>query len=224
MATTGPRVCIAYLHPGTVRAEFMDSVLRTIQSHPKWEWSRIAVYSGADITRGRNAAFEEASRLVPEIDYLWFLDADSVFEPNVIDLLLEDRYDDDQIRSALVMGQHANGTLFPAYRQFERGGKGLRPGTGAEVRQAAKGRATLQVAAFGMACVVIPRKALMTMRRDRTTGELWPFAEVQWPEVMGYGTTEDDVTFCLRAMHAGFERVLDIDAKVGHVKDRVVWP
>lgn len=216
------RITIGYLHDGTVRAEFMDSVMGVTRRKRGVEWHTVSMRSGADITRKRNALFHHVAEVEPIPDYLWWLDSDMVIPFDAADYLTSDRFDESTIVAGLSCIVNDDMTKSPAFRVWSNDGKRLLPGTWHDVRRAqAEGR-PIEVAAVGMACTLIPRNVLRHMAA--VPDDLWPYAELTWPTVMGRGTTEDDVTFCLRAGGFGFKIVVDPDVVVGHVKDAVVWP
>lgn len=216
------RITIGYLHDGTVRAEFMDSVMGTVRRKRGVEWHMVSMRSGADITRKRNALFRHVAESPPVPDYLWWLDSDMVVPFDAADYLTADRYDENTIVAGLSCIVNEDMTKRPAFRVWSRDRQALFPGTWHDVRKAQEDGAAIEVAAVGMACTLIPRNVLEKMAGP--TEDLWPYAELTWPEVMGRGTTEDDVTFCLRADGLGFKVMVDPDVVVGHVKDAVVWP
>lgn len=218
------RIALAYLHPGSVRAEFMDSVIRTYgyYSPVDVEFIRVAARSGADITRKRNDVFR-AVTMEMNVDYLWWVDSDMTFEPTTPLQLIEVNR---PIVSALSMVRNDAGADRPAFTMRAPEGTLVR-GSGAHLRAA--GKRPFEVAAVGMACTMIHADVLKAFRRGFAPDHpLWPYAEIDTltdPETKtGYGPTEDDVTFCLRAKQMGYKTWVDPRVKVGHVKDEILWP
>lgn len=214
------RIALAYIHPGVVRAEFMDSVCRTL-ADPEVEFVRIAARSSADITRARNELFRAAVDVEP--DFLWWLDTDVCFDEPIVHRLLIDTAlsrPEPSIVSALYFGRHyTNGALFPVFSMFDRQGN-LRRGTVGDIRARSSKHGPLEVAGVGMGCCMIPSDVLVAL--SQTEGPLWPYAETQ--ELSPGPPTEDDITFCLRGLRAGFKTFIDPKVKVGHVKDEIIWP
>lgn len=215
------RIALAFLHPGSVRAEFMDSVMRAYgyYSPKEIEFVRVSARSGADITRKRNDLFQTIAHET-NADYLWWLDSDMTFEPITPLRLIEN---DKPIVAGLSMVRNENGADRPAFTIRAPEGTLVR-GSGAHLRAA--GKRPFEVAAVGMACTMIRADVLKHLAADRKP--LYPYAEIDTltdPKTKtGYGPTEDDVTFCLRAKAAGFETWVDPRVKVGHVKDEILWP
>lgn len=214
------RIALAYLHPGIVRAEFMDSVIRTYgyYSPKEIEFIRVASRSSADITRKRNDVFKAVAEM--DVDYLWWLDTDMCFEPVTILRLMED---DLPIVAGLSMVRSETGADRPAFTMRSPEGDLVR-GSGAHLRAA--GKRPFEVAAVGMACTLIAKSVIEWMYAVGSDAPLWPYAEeltrIKAGEPMV--PTEDDVTFCLRAYKAGFPTFVDPRITVGHVKDEILWP
>lgn len=207
-------IALGYLHPGTVRAEFMDSVMRAV-GRSEHRYVRIAVRSGAEIARGRNKVFRAAAEL--GVDYLWWLDSDIVFNQDAPDRLIAN---DRAICSALYFGQEETGVEFPVFSII--GANGLRRGTMRDVRAVRAAKGLLEVAGTGMGCCMIRGDVLTTLIGNQPELEpLWPYGEITSD---AYGATEADITFGLRAKAHGFPTWIDPKVTVGHVKDRVIWP
>lgn len=213
------KVALAYLHPGTVRAEFMDSVCRVLREPLTGiEWTRVATRSSADITRKRNDVFRAVAQM--DVDYLWWLDADMTFDRDVPMKLIGEGC---SIISALSMVREDGGADRPAFTMRSPEGALVR-GSGAHLRAA--GKRPFEVAAVGMACTMISRQVIDWMYAVGSDAPLWPYAEELTRTIEGKPMvpTEDDVTFCLRAQRGGFPTFVDPRVKVGHVKDEILWP
>lgn len=214
------RIALAYLHPGVVRAEFMDSVIRTYgyYSPKEIEFVRVAARSSADITRKRNDVFKAVATM--DCDYLWWLDSDMTFEPVTVLRLMED---DLPIVAGLSVVRNENGTNRPGFVMRDEQGA-LFPGSGAHLR--ANPKRPFEVAAVGMACTLIARKVIDWMYAVGSDAPLWPYAEELTRTIAAKPKvpTEDDVTFCLRAHGGGFSTWVDPRVKVGHIKEEILWP
>lgn len=199
------RIGMAYLHPGVVRHEFMDSVIRVLRDD-RYDITRAAKYSSADITRGRNQAVEWF--LKTDLDYLWLVDTDMVFTPHVPEFLINQEV---PISSALYYGQDEAGDTFPVVSMWHRDGVHIRKAVDTDFWNAQP----TEVAGVGMGCCIIRRDVLEALGSD----VLWPFAEVR--QSTGQ-PTEDDITFCLRAKEHGFKTYVMGSCVVGHVKAHIV--
>lgn len=80
-------VALAYLHPGHVEHSFMASVIRTTRAHPDLTIWPFRTGPNA-IPDSRNMA---AQMLLdqPDLDWLWFVDSDVGFGPDMLSRLLE---------------------------------------------------------------------------------------------------------------------------------------
>ena len=156
------RIALAFLHPGSVRAEFMDSVMRAYgyYSPKEIEFVRVSARSGADITRKRNDLFQTIAHET-NADYLWWLDSDMTFEPITPLRLIEN---DKPIVAGLSMVRNENGADRPAFTIRAPEGTLVR-GSGAHLRAA--GKRPFEVAAVGMACTMIRADVLNHLAADR---------------------------------------------------------
>lgn len=157
-------------------------------------------------------------------DWLWFIDTDQTFDPDVLDRLVDAADPTDRpILGALVFSysrgdaQEIVPTLWT-----------IRDGHLARITQIPAGD-QLTLAATGTGCVLIHRSVLEAVRDFPVPGQTHTFGDTAWPwfqysdwinadgqpDVMG-----EDLTFFLRATAAGFPTVVDTRIEVGHVKRR----
>lgn len=214
-------IALAYVHPGTVRHEFMASVLETI-ADPRYDVQLISVESGTNVQGARNACLR---RFLAESDaeHLLFVDTDISWDPDVIARLMA--YD-VPIVSAFYLGRDADGTPYPVGHSW------MRTSGGEQMHRLCfeDMQGLVPVAGVGMGCCLIHRdviEGLITARPliHSVHPDNWPFAvgEVTSPLVPSVWISED-VNFCLRAADLGFGSYIASDVTVGHVKPFTLDP
>jgi GT2 family glycosyltransferase len=217
------------------------------KGHVTRHGGHMPVSSGANIVTARNKivrAFLEDFPSKPE--WLWFIDSDMTFEPNILELLLESADPVERpimggLCFALMRGEAQE--IVPTLYGF------TSDAIPKMIRYNAYPQDQLvQVVGTGAACLLIHRTVLETMRNARwgdqdveafraqygpdvqfpyPLGQLkypppWPFFQEtvtgnDWGESMS-----EDLTFCLRAAQCGFPVHVDTRAKTGHVKPVVI--
>ena len=207
----GPgNLCLGWIHGGTVRAEFMDSILGVLADPATSPLiSRYETFSaGPRLADARNHVAAQFLGRGRE-QWLWMLDTDIVFEPG---LLLRLARTADRYARPLVSGLYFTTTagglpLVPMIYERDPGARpeftpcqGWEPGT------------VIEAAGCGAGCLLIHRRVL------EAAGEA-PFTEVTATDGRQYG---EDLSFCLRAASAGFTVHADTGARAGHVKTAVV--
>ena len=141
-----------------------------------------------------------------EADYLFFLDSDMTFAPDMLQKLLEDAESGKDITTALCFRRRPD--YNPAIW------KKLRPGmpgeSVVETYDDYPEGDMFEVEACGMAAVLIRTKVL----KDVFEKEKALFAPIP-----GYG---EDVSFCLRARRAGYSLWCDSRIRIGHIATTIV--
>lgn len=141
-----------------------------------------------------------------EADYLFFLDSDMTFAPDMLQKLLEDAESGKDIITALCFRRRPD--YNPAIW------KKLRPGmpgeSVVETYDDYPEGDMFEVEACGMAAVLIRTKVL----KDVFEKEKALFAPIP-----GYG---EDVSFCLRARRAGYSLWCDSRIRIGHIATTIV--
>ena len=217
-------VAIAYVHPTELSAYFMQSMddLRTWDlAHGRHLVGTFRQVSSANITNARN---DLVTRFLNDCDadWLWFLDADMVFEPDTLHQLLVNA---DPVKAPIVGGLcfgMDGPSLFPTLYFLVRD-----PDTGEAgmVRPPQYDADTLvQVNATGAACLLIHRSVLLAMRK--AVDEKHPQFSAAYPffmekELDGKPSGED-ITFCLRAQILGFNIHVDTGVAIGHHKSIIL--
>ena len=210
----GDRVVVSYLHPGTVRAEFMRSMLSMARHSADRIETILDVRAGPNLSRWRNEVIFQF--LGYEAPWLLMVDSDMVFAPDTLDRLVD---------AAEAYERPIMGALC-----FSEGDDGGDPySTMYELVDTADGPAftryaqwpedqVVEVTATGTGCLLIHKRvfgAIVAHRHDKAAP--W-FRE----SVIGQRLMGEDLTFCLRARAAGIPVYVDTGVQVGHVKSAVL--
>lgn len=204
-----PKICLAYVHPGAVRHEFMASVLRTSK---RYDLRIISVESGANIQHARNECVQRF--LATDSDYLFFVDTDMTWEIDVPEHLIACGA---PIVSALYLGRERDGTTYPVGKVWV--GDGMMMTIDLEDL-----KGLTEVAGVGMGCCMIQREVLQKLMANQPDVEDWPFAVGEFSSPMGPVAVSEDINFCLRADIHGYRSYIASDIHAGHVKSFVIAP
>lgn len=205
-------VALAYCHPHRIDAGFHTSMWRMLQQHPRMEV--IELGSGPMIASARNELAFAFLDYPGAPDWMFMVDADMAFPPDLVDRLLDhaDR-DDTPILGALCFVVSRTGKIEPTLKVTDPDNGGLRciwdyPED-----------ALVSVDATGGACLLVHRSVFERLHEDYGNGKnAYPFfADAQHG---GYEFGED-VTFCLRARKAGFPVKVHTGIEAGHIKPYV---
>lgn len=226
MRDPSEKVVIGYLHPGTVHAAFMESVLDLLVYDVAYHkrivngGGRLATQAGANLSAPRNALVRRFLDY-GKADWLWMVDTDMTFMPDTVERLLEFADPKDApIVGGLCFGFDDKGDIQPTL--FGLLGDEQAPQV---VRYHEwPPDAMFQVAATGGACLLIHKSALEHIRDIEVPGrgkrgfnDAFPwFQEV---EHNGEPVSED-ITFCWRAGLAGLPIFVNTAVQLGHIKDR----
>jgi len=207
------RAVIAYIHPGTVRAEFMRSMLNLIAADHQRVEATISLQSGPLIAMARNdvVGMFLAEHKAP---WLWMVDTDMVFNPDALRRLIEAADPHERpIVGGLCYAESTDGPLPTMYELVEKDG-------GAEFA-----RYTMwpedqlfKVGGTGAACLLMHRDALKRIASgwgDKTDRVFPWFRE---SSIAGKRALGEDLTFCLRAQTAGIPIYVHTGVQVGHMK------
>lgn len=203
-------------HHSLLRLKDWDSQFAKRLSHPGW----LVAVGTTNIADGRCKAVQ-AFLEATTADWLWFIDTDQVFEPDVLERMIQSADPVERpILSALVMARRPERdpeitpacvvlaptdppmpvapTMIPAERHWP-------------------------VAAVGCGCVLIHRSVLEKVGKAFKGKTPLPWFEfspwrrqengVEVLDLMG-----EDYTFCFRAAHVGFGSTVDTTIHVGHNK------
>lgn len=234
------KVAVAYPHPADLSSKFHVSLVRllvldaygaTVNGAKVGGRGRIGaggahipVHSGAQITKTRNRIVRDFLGL-KGIDWLWMIDADMTFDPDLLERLVEAAHPTERpIVGGLCFAYMRDNprkfwpTLYAWVPDTER----LR-----RLTQYPPDR-LIPVAATGAACLLVHRSVFEGMAGRFPPPWPW-FAETPFYERDDDGQPifetgdaySEDITFCLRAQAAGFPVHVHTGIKVGHVKEFV---
>lgn len=207
-------VCLGWIHGGTVRAEFMDSVLGLLADPGTAALiGRYETFSaGPVLSAARNQVAAQFLARGGE-PWLWMLDTDIVFDPGLL------------TRLAATAGNLARPLVTGLYWTTTAGGLPLVPmiydrdpgGTPefTPCREWEPGE-VFQAGGCGAGCLLVHRRVLEKISAAEG-GPAW-FTEIT-RDGRRFG---EDLSFCIRAAAAGFTVHADTGARAGHVKTAVV--
>lgn len=228
MVTETQNTVVGYIHGDHLTQEFHHSLFRFVM-HDTYFSKRVVAYrpqySGVQVSTARNAMVNQALD-VPEMQWLWMIDVDAVFEPTMLDRMhvAADANERPIIGALAYQLRQTRGNGIPAadgtpreiiptmyqqsrdedgewvgYREIETFGRGL-----------------VEVDATGCHCLLVHRSVFEKTRTDHP--HPW-FRE----SILKSGILAgEDITFCLAARDAGFPIYVDTRLEAGHVKPMIV--
>ena len=210
------KVVAAYPHPSQVAARFHKS-WDALRQHDFGHLRRIAEggghlpnSSGANVTNARNeivAMFLDQH----DADWLWFVDTDMVFEPDILDRLVEAAHPTERpIMGALCFSLQDGFRACPTLYTIRDDGKAGRIYNYPPDR--------VMRVLTGSGCLLVHRSALVKIR-DRGFDPAYPWFQETRTGDLPIG---EDITFCIRAESLGIPVHVDTSIKCGHEKSYVV--
>lgn len=228
---TQEKVVLSYLHPGLVHGAFMESVLDLLVYDTAFHrrivsgGGRLASQAGANLSAPRNGLIKRFLDY-GQADWLWMVDSDMTFEPDILEKLLEFA---DPVKAPIVgglcFGFDDKGDIQPTL--FGLVGDALHPKV---IRYHEWPPDSMwQVAATGAACLLMHKSALERMRDhevvlpdgSRQVGFNTAFPWFQESAHEGSPVSED-ITFCWRASLIGIPVHVNTAVHLGHIKDQVL--
>jgi hypothetical protein len=212
-AVTGPdgSVMLGYIHGGTVRAEFMASVLNLLSGPGRTSLVGGVVDGSAGplIAMARNMLVTRF--LASDLEWLWFVDSDIVFTTATLETLHEAADPGSrpvmtalywvlagggtQAPAAYTAGPDPDGNLlFSALKEWDPG-------------------AVTEVDGCGAGCLLIHRTVLEKLQAA-DGGRPWWFREL----TIGPKEVGEDLSFCARLARESVPLHLHAGVEVGHVK------
>ena len=199
--------CLQRLH------QYDDKVGSGYLNHGNW----LATLGGTSIPRGRNKIVGEF--LKTDCDWLWFVDTDETFDPDIIERLVASA---DPVERPIVSGMvmtyrpASNPPVSPAFVRLDEHNRLVT----FRILPAAR---MIEVAAVGAGCLFVHRSVYEKVQ-DQVGDTAFPwFEDRTWhhddkegnpvTDVMG-----EDYVFSLRAGAAGFPILVDTDIQCGHRK------
>ena len=212
-------VCALIVTAGSVRHELHTGLMRTLLYDQEQGFhnygGELVNTSGANISKARNDIIRRFLEERPDVEWAWFLDSDMVIKEDTLPRLL---------CAAAVSGAKVIGGLCcmlgddgPIPTVFQLGDPGQ--GEVTRVMLDYPDNTIMQVAATGMACLLIHRSVLEHFR-DSLPNRQFPW--IYEDEIRGNWVSED-IMFSLRCNEAGFPVFVDCTTEVGHVKGSTVW-
>jgi Glycosyl transferase family 2 len=229
MRDPNEKVVLAYLHPGLVRGEFMESVVDLLIYDTAMHrrivngGGRLATQAGANLAGPRNGLVEKFLEY-GQADWLWMVDSDMTFGPDTLERLLE--FADPEtapVVGGLCFGFDDKGEIQPTLY-----GLVGDPSHPQVIRYHEWPPDSMwQVAATGAACLLIHKSALEQMRdfvhpsRNGKTGfsDAYPWFQELDHDGSPVG---EDIAFCWRAGVLGIPIYVNTAVQLGHMKDRVL--
>jgi GT2 family glycosyltransferase len=193
------RAAIGYVHPGAVRAEFMQSVLGVVRDGATDVEDVLGVRSGANISRARNLlvdGFLGSCRA----EWLWMVDSDMVFTADALDALIGSA---DPVERPIISGLY--------FRPSDVAGDAPVPVLfgSAELPE----NDCVTVDATGAGCLLVHRDAFEAIAKRYDPPAPWFFETIENEKYYG-----EDVNFCRRAKSTGLSVYVNTGVQVGHVK------
>lgn len=229
MATEKDKVVLAYLHPGLVRGEFMESVVdlliydTALHRRITNGGGRLAVQAGANLAGPRNGLVEKFLEY-GEADWMWMVDSDMTFAPDTLERLLEFADPDEApFVGGLCFGYDEKGEIQPTLYGLV--GEESHPQV---IRYHEWPPDSMwQVAATGAACLLMHKNALKSMRdfiHPSRNGKLGFSDAYPWFQELDHDGSPvgEDIAFCWRAGVLGIPIYVNTAVQLGHMKDRVL--
>ena len=202
---------IGYVHGGTVRAEFLASMLAIMRRSVTPVDDVIAIGSGPNISRSRNmlvAGFLEDH----DAPWLFMADTDMMLAADTLDRLIEAADPAERpVVGGLCFTENPGGPPLPTLYELTRDGDG-QPAFARHESWPDDG--LVQVTATGAACLLIHRDALEAVGKQAGDGAAPWFRE----SVIGTSLVGEDLTFCLRCAVAGIPVHVHTGVRAGHMK------
>lgn len=221
------KVIVGYLHPGTVDAPFMRSIVNMIA----YDWTHhcrlrdgggmIEYQAGANLSGPRNNLVKQFMGMAAE--WLLMVDSDMQFPPDSLDRLVAQADPVERpIVGGLCFGLEADGkhtpTLFDVFK-----GKDGQPEVGRYSEWPVD--SLMKVGGTGTAFLLIHRTVFDRFDafepKPGTTAFNKTFPYFQETEYLGKPIGED-LTFCFRAGLLGIPVHVDTSLHIGHIKTRVL--
>jgi hypothetical protein len=220
------KVVVGYLHPGHYSAGFgeamLDLMLYDAATHRRIidGGGRLSYRAGANLSTPRNKVVEQFLEY-GKADWLWMVDTDMTFDPDVIERLLE--HADPELApivGGLAFGFDEHGEVQPTLYGLLPNPAAPDDATRMDVIRYREWEpdAMYQVAGTGAACLLIHKRALERIR-DHGFNAAYPWFQ----ETMHNGKpVGEDITFCWRAIQAEMPVYVNTAVQVGHIKERVL--
>ena len=219
-------VCIAFMHPGDVDGNFCNSLILTLleDSRGKGRITKFGCVLGMEssprIAAGRNSLVEQfldyRSKVQVPPEWLIFIDADMVWEPEMFDRFFSflEKHDKVKVLGGLCFAGGRSAEMYPTLYQ-------LVSKDPVRIRKLLEypSNRLVKVNATGAAFLAIHHSVLEDMK-----GKFGVINGKKNPMIWFRDGTSDgheigeDIFFCLQAQGAGHDVYVHTGFKVGHIK------
>jgi len=212
-------VVVAYIHGGTVTGQFCFSLAETM-AHVGQIAGQIEMQSSPRIAEARSQVVEQFAERFPDADWLLMVDADMVWTPSDVELLLDVATRNERpIVGGLCFALDGDGVKPVMFRLLDSSGK-------AEIIRDYPRGDLVEVDSTGAAFLLVHRQVFAKMRQQfgkRADGSDNPYPWFVEGQVTRDGVAlGEDSAFCLRAKAMGIPIHVHTGARIGHVKTRVL--
>lgn len=208
------RAVIGYIHPGTVRAEFMRSMLNTVVSNHDVVEAVISKESGPLLASARNdvVAMFLADHTA---SWLWMVDTDMVFAPDALPRLIESADPRERpVMGGLCFSRGENDEPLPT--MYELGEHEGKPGFGRYATWPEDD--VVEVGGTGAACLLAHRSVFQRIASGWGDKVDTVYPWFRESSIGGKRALGEDLTFCLRAKTAGIPIHVNTGVQLGHMK------
>lgn len=211
-------VVVAYIHPGTVRAEFMRSVLNTIVAEHRSIEAVISLQSGPLLASARNdvVGMFLADHKAP---WLWMIDTDMVFAADALRRLVTAAHPVERpIMGGLCFAEGDDGPVPTMYElvPFESGGAQF-----ARYSEWPEDE-VMEVGGTGAACMLVHRDVFKRVASGWGDKVDHAFPWFRESTLDGRRQLGEDLTFCVRAKSAGVPIFVHTGVQLGHMKSTML--
>jgi GT2 family glycosyltransferase len=204
---------LGYIHGGWIRAEFLNSVLNAVSGPNADEAIGGVISSSAGPLVAMSRNLLAAQFLDSDLEWLLSADTDIAFSTSSISRLLAEA---DPVERPIVSA---------LYHVFDQGRKvpaaylNMTDGSELDLRpvEPASEAGVFRVAAVGCGFLLVHRTVFEEIRKENMGKHCW-YREVTI-DGRDFG---EDISFCLRALTAGFPIYVNSDVRVGHIKSAML--
>lgn len=230
MRDPNEKVVVAYLHPSTVHAGFMNSMMDLIMYDVATYrrivdgGGRLAFQAGANLSAPRNDVVRKFLEY-NQADWLFMIDSDMVFQPDTVERLLEHADPEKApIVGGLCFALNDKGDIIPTLFGLDGDPDDLE--NLENVRFEMWPMDTMyQVVATGAACLLVHRSVFERMRDfDHPRGAKGFNDAFPWFQELEHAgrPVSEDIAFCWRAGLLEIPVYVNTAVHIGHVKDRLL--
>lgn len=204
-------VALAYCHGGeTIRPAFMRSVVKMLVMDRGRLLHGYITSEGLYVPRGRNEIVEQFLK-GSGCEWLWFLDTDVTFTPDILKRLLAAADDEHKILAASYWSIDDEGEPYSTWMALDEGS--VLP------YREIPAEGLVELAACGMGCTLIHRDVLIDVAEDQGGEDPWIwFGHDLLATEKGLTRLGEDISFCIRAAKVGHTTWGVCGVEVDHLK------